>query len=734
MKILITGGCGFIGSHVADRFYKEGHKIYIIDNLSTGNIENVEVPHKFYNLNIASKDCEEIFKSNRFDAVINLSAQVDVKTSIESPFVDSKSNLLGITNMLDLSHRYGVKRFIFASSAAVYGNTDKIPIKEDNLINPIAPYGMSKYVGEFYCRKWFEIYGLKTMCFRFSNVFGPRQGLKGESGVMSIFMNKVMENKELTVFGNGEQTRDFIYVEDVADGIYKAFESDYTGVLNLSTNTQYTLNELIDILRQFHKIKKVTYKENRPGDIRDSRLDNTRVKKILGWNPKYSFKEGVEKTYRWYNKYHDNESYEDDKEVIEAKKESKKSLWLKYMPYIENILGIVMVAFLNSYVLKNDDLSSSNFMDICYIYIVVISVVYGMKQSIISVVFSLGLYMYLLVEYGGYNIITIFYEPGSLIHIASYIIIGMISGYISDVNKRKLFLNKLKFDSIKEKYNLLELIYDETRSIKEELEDQVVNSENSFVSIYNATKALDSFEINDIYDGAIMTIEKLLKTSKVSIYSLSRDGKYLRLKSKSSSENFSLPYSINLDEFQEIKDVINNKVVFANKRLNDNLPIMIAPVVNGNKTIAVVSIHEFKFENLTLYYENLFRVLVELISNAIAKAYKYDEAVMVDKYIPNTEILVEKEFKKVLSNKIKNRKISGIDFTLVKVMNRIGSYEEIFPKLAVSIRDDDLIGIGDDDIYLVLSNTNEVKAKKALDRLSLNGIKTNVMGEIDYHV
>jgi nucleoside-diphosphate-sugar epimerase len=294
MKILITGGCGFIGSHVAVRFYKEGHKIYIIDNLSTGNVKNVEVPHKFYNLDIASKDCEDIFKANRFDAVINLSAQVDVKTSIETPFLDSKSNLLGVTNLLDLSKKYGAKRFIFASSAAVYGNIEKIPIEEDAEINPISPYGMSKYVGEFYCKKWSEIYGLKTICFRFSNVFGPKQGLKGESGVISIFIDNLIKNQELTIFDDGNQTRDFIYVDDIADGIYKAFESDYTGVLNLSTNTQHTLNELVDILKEFHTIKKVNYKERNLGDIRNSRLDNTKVKEILKWSPKYSFRTGIE--------------------------------------------------------------------------------------------------------------------------------------------------------------------------------------------------------------------------------------------------------------------------------------------------------------------------------------------------------------------------------------------------------------------------------------------------------
>ncbi|MFC0905919.1 GDP-mannose 4,6-dehydratase [Clostridium sp. MT-14] len=734
MKVLITGGCGFIGSHAADRFYKEGHKIYIIDNLSTGNIKNVQVPHKFYNLDIESKSCEEIFKSNKFDAVINLSAQVDVKTSIESPFLDSKSNLLGITNMLDLSQKYGVKRFVFASSAAVYGNTDKIPIKEDAPIKPISPYGMSKYVGEFYCEKWHEIYGLKTMCFRFSNVYGPRQGLKGESGVMSIFMNKMMKNQELTIFGDGEQTRDFIYVEDVVDGIYKAVKNDYVGVLNLSTNTQHTLNELVDILKGFRTIKKVTHNESRSGDIRNSRLDNTKVKKILKWEPKYSFKAGVEKTYSWYEKYY--RDIDLNKDGTEINKKSKKSALFKYIPYVENLLGILIVIFLNSYVFRNNDLSSSNFIDISYIYIIVLSAVYGMKQSIIAVIFSLALYVYLLLGSGN-NMVAILYDPNIIFHMAGYIIVGIISGYVSDVNRRNLFLNKLKLNSMKDKYNFLGLIYNETRNIKEELENQVVNSENSFVSIYNAIRELDSFEVDEIYDCAIKIVEKLLKTSKVSIYSLSRDKKYLRLRSKSSGDDFSLPYSIDMNQLSQsvTRKIMEDKTVFVNRELEDKLPMMVAPVINKGETIALISIYEFEFENLTLYYENLFRVLVDLISNSIAKAYKYDEVTLSDKYIPGTEILVEKEFRKILNNKIRNKKISGIDFVLAKVVNDDYSHQQIFYKSATCIRDDDLIGMLEDNcIYIILSNTDKVKAESAVERLSLNGIKTNLVEEIKYNV
>lgn len=303
VNVLITGGCGFIGSNLAKKFYDNGYKIFIIDDLSTGNLENLEnIKYEFEKLNVANRRCEKIFKNNRFDIVIHLSAQVDVKTSVEHPYLDSRSNLLGLTNMLELSHKNGVKRFIFASSAAVYGNTEVIPISESSKIDPISPYGMSKAVGEFYCRKWKEIYGLSTLCFRFSNVYGPRQGTKGEAGVVSIFMNKIMNDEGITIYGDGNQTRDFIYVEDLTNAVYKASTTDITGVMNLSTNTGTSLNDMVDVLGKMHRLN-ITYEKTRPGDIYNSRLDNKKVMSQIDWKPEYSFEIGLSKTFQWYQNH-----------------------------------------------------------------------------------------------------------------------------------------------------------------------------------------------------------------------------------------------------------------------------------------------------------------------------------------------------------------------------------------------------------------------------------------------
>jgi len=300
MRVLVTGGCGFIGSHIADRFHAAGSEVSIIDNLSTGAVDNIKDEYRLYRLDIQDAECERVFAESRPDIVVHMAAQADVNTSINNPVLDAASNILGLVNMLHLSCRYGAGKFIFASSAAVYGNSEQVPLREEMNANPLSPYGISKLTGELYCMKWKEIFGLNTLCFRFSNVYGPRQGIKGEGGVVSIFMERLVRNQELVVFGDGTQTRDFIYVEDLAQAVYKSSLGHISGVFNLSTNTETSINCLIKTLETIRPVKNVVYKEQRKGDILKSRLDNSRIRMVLGWDMEYSFIDGVKKTFEYF--------------------------------------------------------------------------------------------------------------------------------------------------------------------------------------------------------------------------------------------------------------------------------------------------------------------------------------------------------------------------------------------------------------------------------------------------
>lgn len=422
MRVLITGGYGFIGSHVADKYYKEGYEVFIIDNFSSGKKENISFKHKNYELSVDDPKCEEIFKSYRFDVVVHLAAQVSVARSILNPREDIETNVVGLVNILTLSHKYLVKKFIFASSAAVYGINDHLPLKEEEGCNPISPYGISKWMGEEYCQKWKEIHHFESVCFRFSNVYGPRQSNEGEGGVVSIFLNRIINNKPLELYGDGEQTRDFIYVEDVANAIFRASNSNIEGIFNLSTNQEHSINHLLGMLKNMHGEFQVKTFPAKDGDIAKSVLSNQKVKGELDWSPTYDMETGLENTYKWAMEK--QAVQESTKPIITTKKRS--TIYRKIQPYIENLFAFLFITWLT----LTNQVSTLNTFDVGIFYIVVIGVIYGNRQSIIAVGLSVGL---LVVEklLEGREIVSLLYDTSFYFQFALFLFVGLVVGYFT---------------------------------------------------------------------------------------------------------------------------------------------------------------------------------------------------------------------------------------------------------------------------------------------------------------
>ena len=280
-KILITGGAGFIGSHIADRFDEEGYEIIIVDNLVGGKEDNIKhlKNYKFYNVDIRNREeLEKVFSENKnILYVFHEAAQVSVSVSINDVYYDADENIIGLINVLDMCRKYEVKKILFAGTAAAYGIPESSVSKENSKISPIAPYGLSKVFGEHYIRMYNSLFGLNYVIFRYSNVYGPRQSAHGEAGVVSIFNDKIRADEEVFIDGDGEQTRDFIYVKDVANANYlAAVENSVNITMNVSTNEKTSINELFNTMKKYLGYKKdVNYRSPRVGDIRDSKLDNT---------------------------------------------------------------------------------------------------------------------------------------------------------------------------------------------------------------------------------------------------------------------------------------------------------------------------------------------------------------------------------------------------------------------------------------------------------------------------
>lgn len=302
MKILVTGGAGFIGSHVVELLVGEGHEVAVVDNLSSGKAENIAPRAVFFNndLNVHGK-IREIFSRGGFDVVYHLAAQINVRKSIKEPLEDARINILGTLNLLELCREFKIKHFIFSSTGgAIYGDGAEIPTTENAEKRPISPYGCAKLAIENYLHFYSKVYGLKFSSLRYSNVYGPRQNSEGEAGVIAIFLKNMFCKKNPTIFG-GIQTRDFVYVGDVARANLLVLEDEGSEVYNVGTGSETDIIGIFGKLNNFfgHKLK-AEYKDKFEGEQMRSCLSFEKIRNKLGWKPEIGLNEGLRRSYEWF--------------------------------------------------------------------------------------------------------------------------------------------------------------------------------------------------------------------------------------------------------------------------------------------------------------------------------------------------------------------------------------------------------------------------------------------------
>ncbi|MBO8170320.1 MAG: GDP-mannose 4,6-dehydratase [Bacillaceae bacterium] len=299
--VLVTGGLGFIGSHVVDGLIEDGYRVAVVDNLMTGKKEYAHPKARYYEIDIRDRQrLTQVFKQEKPQYIIHLAGQSSVAVSIENPVADADINIMGTLNLLELAREWKVRKFVYSSSAAIYGEPVTLPIREDHRIKPLSFYGLSKFVPEEYIRLYHELYGLSYTSFRYANVYGPRQDPFGEGGVISIFIGKLLRGERPVIFGDGEQTRDFVYVKDVARANILALKKTESAVVNLSTRKQTSVNQLVQLLSELTGTEfKPEYAEERPGDIYHSYLDQQEIESYLGWTPQFELREGLRETIRY---------------------------------------------------------------------------------------------------------------------------------------------------------------------------------------------------------------------------------------------------------------------------------------------------------------------------------------------------------------------------------------------------------------------------------------------------
>ena len=302
MKVLVTGGAGFIGSNVVDGLILEGHKVVVVDNLTSGKKENLNPDAKFYCMDIRDNNLKEIFERENPDVVSHQAAQIDVRKSVSEPVYDAEVNILGTINILECARAFGVKKIIFASSGGVmYGECDTLPASEDFPAQPLSPYGVAKRCCELYLEVYQFNYGTKFIVLRYANVYGPRQDPNGEAGVVAIFTLKMLKGELPVIYGDGEQIRDYVYIDEVVRANMLALKTDKSGIYNIGTGAGTSVNGLYKNLTGLTGFNSnPQYGPWRQGELKKNCLNCGKALEDLGWRHAVGLEKGLKKTVEYF--------------------------------------------------------------------------------------------------------------------------------------------------------------------------------------------------------------------------------------------------------------------------------------------------------------------------------------------------------------------------------------------------------------------------------------------------
>lgn len=667
MKVLIIGNCGILAKKLADRFYKEGYDVHIVDNIEKEIYKN----YVYHNLDIEDIKFKDILLENNFEVIISVKEGID------------NSLLIKI-----LENCNKVKNFIFVSS--IYSEKSN---KKELLTRTCIDY----YRKELY---------LNISCLKVSEIYGEDD----ESTI-----NEIINNNYDFINNSQNKYKNYIYVGDVVDAIYKTSQQNRKLDLNIVSDYMYSTEEIKKIFEN-NILNKSKIKQVDLSSVgRKSTIENQKTKSELGWNIKFNIEEGLKKVYLSSNKNPIINNLSKEKREIKEIHEFFANKIKIFMPYTENIFLLSLFYILN---LGVGERFSGLDIDFNLLYILIVSIVYGTSQSIIAIILASALGVLLKIQ-GGTSIITLLYDPDTLVKFIIYLLVGTCFGYIIDSKNSEIKIWKKELQSVTEKFQFTNEKCKNLRKEKKLLEEQIVSSNDSLGKLYWIIEKLNSLSPELIFEEAVSVISNVMKSKEVCIYIFSKDKVYLRLISKTSDLDENIIKSINLEEYLNIRSSLLNKEVFLNRKMIKNIPDMLCPIIIEGNIIGVVGINNLLFEEFTLYKHNLFKVVVDILTKSLAVAYKYEQAILDEKYVRGTEILRSEYFKELTKSRYLNNQENNVVLKVSK---------ENYKNVKHYIRTSDYLGVNErDELLILLVNTKREEADNVIKRLLEKHVESEIV-------
>ena len=556
---------------------------------------------------------------------------------------------------------------------------------------------------------------MSVSVLRLPEVYGP--GAEPADGLVADWLEASFSGETRQGFGDAEGKREFLYADDAAYAVFRSVSRNFAGkALNILNGKPVTAGELAEIVsRVTGRALIVTGGETSFGERWPAGKD---AQAEIGWNPKYSLQEGIANTCR--------ERQEALAARSRAKSRADRALqaqkWKeKLVPYLENGAGALLMAGIAWYQ-GGTTVNPAIYFDMNFAYIGAMGLLYGKSQSLIAMVFSSFILLAVLLHAGA-NAVALMYMPQHLLHFVAYLFVAVLSGYIADARAFERQSAKWHEDQARERYDFLRSLYDECVVVKDRLYRQIVNSDDSIGRLYRIIKSLDSVATENIFTQAAGVTAQVMGVENIAVYVLSKDGYYLRQKVRMGRVAFQQPRSLKVQDYDYLKNLIEEKHFYINRELVKDTPDLAAPILYDDKVIGVVELFGLDFQQWSLYHQNLFSIAMRLISSSMGRAYQYEAEAQEKRYYSGTRILRSEAFGEILQELLERRKLQGeMPLGILKLSAGSHSYEELDAVCGKMIRNEDFLGEYHGELYILLPDADENVCVMVQERLAREGV------------